>query len=227
MSTLFVVATPIGNLEDVSKRALRVLSEVYLILCEDTRVTKKLLDRYGIKTPVLSYHQHSEFKKTDYILEILKQGKDLALVSDAGTPGICDPGNKLIEQLVSYPIEQLKIIPVPGATAETAAASISGFPMDRFLFLGFPPSKKKRKKFFEEVVNSKYPVIFYESPYRIIKSLNDLKSQSGNLRVVVAREITKKFEQVFRGEIGKVIEEIEKSPIKGEFVVIAEGKKQQ
>jgi len=219
MPTLFIVATPIGNLEDITKRALRVLSEVDLILCEDTRETQKLLNFYNIKTKTLSYHQHSKIQKVDYIVDLLEQGKNLALVSDAGTPGISDPGNKLIGQLVNRPIGQLKIIPIPGPSAVIAAASISGFPTDKFLFLGFPPMKKKRKKFFEEVRNFQYPVIFYESPHRIIKTLNEL---GGNLRVVVGRELTKKFETIYRGKIEEIIKILEKEGPKGEFAVIVE-----
>lgn len=226
MSMLYVVATPIGNLEDISKRSLRILSEVDLILAEDTRVTKKLLDFYGIKTPLLSYHQYSKLEKVDYIIGLLKSGKNLALVSDAGTPGISDPGNKLIAQLVNCPIDQLRIVPVPGPSAAAAAASISGFPMDKFLFLGFPPAKKKRKKFFEEVLNSEHPVIFYESPHRILKTLNELnalntKYEILKVKLVVCRELTKKFETIYRGHINEVIQQIEKGEIKGEFVVIA------
>ncbi len=225
MAFLYIIATPIGNLEDVSKRSLRILSEVDLILCEDTRQTKKLLDHYQIKTPVLSYHQHSKLDKTEYIIKLLKSGKNLALVSDAGTPGISDPGGKLIEQLADYPAEQLKIIPVPGASAITAAASISGFPMDRFIFMGFPPQKNKRKKYFEEVVSLKYPVIFYESPYRIIKTLKELNPLMIGRKIVVCRELTKKFETIYRGEVEKVVKEIEGGKIAGEFVVIIENKK--
>jgi len=154
------VATPIGNLEDLTFRALRVLKGVDLILCEDTRVTKKLLDHYQIKTPTLSYHQHSKLKKVNYILEQLKQEKNLALVSDAGTPGISDPGNKLIKAIITSPGLVAEIIPVPGPSAVTCAVSVSGFPMDKFIFIGFPPTKRKRKKFFEEVINSKYTEIF-------------------------------------------------------------------
>ena len=228
MSTLYVVATPIGNLEDVSKRALRILSEVDLILCEDTRVTKKLLDHYQIKTPILSYHQHSKLKKVDYILDLLKQNKNLALVSDAGTPGISDPGNKLISAIIASSGLAVKIVPLPGPSAVTAAASISGFPVDKFIFMGFPPTKKKRKKFFEEIVKAKYPIIFYESPYRIIKTLKELSSSIENREIVVCRELTKKFETIYRGTIEKAIKEIENPPaggkIKGEFVVVVEGK---
>ncbi len=243
MSTFYIVATPIGNLDDISKRALQILSEADLILCEDTRVTKKLLERYNIKTPTLSYHQHSKLWKIDYILSLLKQGKNLALVSDAGTPGISDPGNKLInlitrpgrvvdEAKASFPsslpqveARSVKIIPIPGPSAVTAAASVSGFPMDRFLFLGFPPTKRKRKKFFVEVVSSKYPVIFYESPYRIIKTLKELGSLVGNREIVVCRELTKKFETIYRGTTEEVLNQLEKSETKGEFVVVVEGKK--
>jgi 16S rRNA (cytidine1402-2'-O)-methyltransferase len=227
MSNLYIISTPIGNLEDITKRALRVLSEVDLILCEDTRVTKRLLDRYQIKTPTLSYHQHSKLKKVDYILELFKKGKNLALVSDAGTPGISDPGNKLVNLITANPELMVKIIPVPGPSAVTAAASISGFPMDKFIFLGFPPTKRKRKKFFEEILqlaDSKYPVMFYESPYRIMKTLNELKIINDKLSIVVCRELTKKFETIYLGKTAEVIKKIERDKVKGEFVIIVEGK---
>jgi len=224
MGIFYIIATPIGNLEDISQRALRVLTEVDLILCEDTRVTKKLLDHYQIKTLTLSYHQHSKLKKTEQIISFLKEGKNLALVSDAGTPGISDPGNMLVGEVSEKLGNKVKIMPVPGCSALTAAASISGFPTDRFLFLGFPPAKRKRKKFFEEVFNVKYPVIFYESPHRIIKSLKELelgaKIYKLEPRVLVCRELTKKFETIYRGTIKEVIKQIEKDIIKGEFTVI-------
>jgi len=229
MGILYIVATPIGNLEDLTFRALRILSEVDLILSEDTRITKKLLDHYQIKTPTLSYHQYSKLQKIDYIINLLKEGKNLALVSDAGTPGISDPGNKLIHKILESTggnPRQIKIIPIPGPSAVTATVSVSGFPMDKFVFMGFPPTKKKRKKFFEEVVIAKYPVIFYESPHRIIKTLEELKNsiichdRISKLQVVVCRELTKKFETIYRGKIEEVIKEIEKDKIKGEFVVI-------
>jgi len=225
MSTLYIVATPIGNLEDLTFRALRVLKGVDLILCEDTRVTKKLLDHYQIKTPTLSYHQHSKLKKVEYIIQLLKAGKNLALVSDAGTPGISDPGNKLVNAIITSPGLVRKIVSVPGPSAVTTAASISGFPMDKFIFLGFPPTKRKRKKFFEEVLSSKYPVVFYESPYRILKTLKELSSFTENREIVVCRELTKKFETIYRGRIEKVIKEIEKDQARGEFVVVVEGKR--
>lgn len=221
---LFIVSTPIGNLGDITLRALKILKEVDLILSEDTRVTKKLLDHYQIKTPTLSYHQHSRLQKVEYIISLLKEGKNLALVSDAGTPGISDPGNLLVNEVIKRLREEVKIVPIPGSSAVTAAASVSGLAMDKFLFLGFSPTKKKRKKFFEEVINSKYPVIFYESPYRILKSLKELeleaKSHKLEPKIVVCRELTKKFETIYRGEITEVIEQIKKDTIKGEFVVI-------
>lgn len=220
MGALYIVGTPIGNLGDITIRAIDTLKSVDLILCEDTRVTKILLDRYQIKTPTTSYHQHSKLNKVEYFIQLLKEGKNLALVSDAGTPGICDPGNKLVETVVKKLEDKVKIVPIPGPTAETAAASISGFPIDRFLFLGFPPVKKKRKKFFDEVVSAKYPVIFYESTYRIIKTLRELEAAGGELNVVLCRELTKKFETVYRGTITQALEQLAAGEIRGEFVVI-------
>jgi len=234
VSTLYVVSTPIGNLEDITLRALRILKEVDFVLCEDTRVTQKLLSRYGISTPTISYHQHSTGKKVEYVLDLLNKGKNLALVCDAGTPGISDPGGKLIQAAIEQH-NNGTIVTVPGPSALTAAASISGFPMDRFEFKGFPPQKKKRKKFFEEIAQSKQPVIFYESSHRIIKSLLELKEMDENMsgfaksraarQVVLCRELTKKFETVYRGIIGEVIRELEGGEARGEFVVVVEGRK--
>ncbi|MBI2098196.1 MAG: 16S rRNA (cytidine(1402)-2'-O)-methyltransferase [Candidatus Wildermuthbacteria bacterium] len=225
MSTLYIVATPIGNLEDITLRALRVLSEVDYILCEDTRVTNVLLKRHSIQKPLISYHQHSALQRVQEILQYLREGKNLALVSDAGTPGISDPGNKLIEE-VSKELPEVKIIPIPGPSALTAIASVAGFPMDRFFFLGFPPVKKGRKKFFEEVATSSHPVIFYESPYRIIKSLEELQGilrdspAAENYSIVVGRELTKKFETIYRGTTAEVAKQLKREVPKGEFVVI-------
>jgi 16S rRNA (cytidine1402-2'-O)-methyltransferase len=221
MGILYILATPIGNMEDISQRALRILSEADLILCEDTRQTQKLLDRYEIKKPSLSYHQHSKLKKIEDIIDMLKNGRILVLVSDAGTPGISDPGNFLIAKIIETS-QDVKIIPIPGPSAFVSAASISGFPMDKFSFLGFPPVKKRRKKFFEEIMELKYPVIFYESPYRIIKTLMSLPKDRD---VVVCRELTKKFETVYRGKAEEIASFIDKSQLKGEFVVILNGKK--
>lgn len=220
MAKLFVIATPIGNLKDITLRALQILKEVDLILAEDTRVAKNLLNHYQIKKPILSYHEHSKIKKIEHIIQLLKNGKNLALVSDSGTPGISDPGGKLIEKIVEILNDQVEIIPLPGPSAITCLASVSGFPVNKFLFLGFLPKKKRRKKIIEEIINSKYPVIFYESPYRILKTLDELSEKDDNLKVVVAKELTKKFEKIYRGKIREVAEEIRKDKIKGEFVII-------
>jgi 16S rRNA (cytidine1402-2'-O)-methyltransferase len=183
-------------------------------------VTRKLLNRYDINTPTISYHQHSKIKKIDYILKLLTQGKSLAMVSDAGTPGISDPGNKLIQEITESLADEIKIIPIPGPSAVTTIASVAGLSMDKFLFLGFPPKKRKRKKFFQEVISSKYPVIIYESCHRILKTLKELQELNDNLQLVVGRELTKKFETIYRGKIDKVVEKIEKDKVKGEFVII-------
>lgn len=227
MGTLYIVATPIGNLEDISLHALRILKEVDLILCEDTRVTKKLLSRYTIKKSLLSYHQHSKEEKMQEILDLLVQGKHLALVSDAGTPGVSDPGNELIawllvhstktQQLLDYCT--LEVVPVPGPSALAAIASVAGIPMDKFLFLGYPPHKKGRKKFFEEIIQSNHPVIFYESPHRMIKTLGELRSADTPLQVVVGRELTKKFETIYRGTPEEVVRKLQRDTLRGEFVV--------
>ncbi len=220
MSKLYIIATPIGNLKDITLRALGTLEEVDLILCEDTRVTKKLLNHYNIKTPVQSYHQHSKFKKVNYILKLLRHGENLALVSDSGTPGISDPGSKLVNELMNNELtSKVKVVPIPGPNAAIAAASISGFPMDKFLFLGFPPHKKGRQKFFKEAADSKYSVIIYESPHRILKTLRELKELK-NFDLVIGRELTKKFETIYRGRIKEIIEQLEKEKPKGEFVIV-------
>ena len=221
--SLYIVATPIGNLGDITLRALEVLKSADFVLCEDTRVTRKLLDRYDISTSTISFHEHSELEKTEQILALLAGGKNLALVSDAGTPGISDPGGKLIEY-VGRLTSHIKIVPVPGPSALTAAASIAGFSMDKFVFMGFPPVKKKRKKFFEEALrqlaDSKYPVIFYESPHRILKSLGELAEILPSAKVVVCRELTKKFETIYRGTVDEILQKLKIEEIKGEFVVI-------
>ena len=174
MPTLYIVATPIGNLEDISMRALRILGEVDFILCEDTRVTAKLLSHYSVKTPTISYHQHSNEKKQAQILSLLKSGKSLALVSDAGTPGISDPGGKLVQAVIKKFDTAVRIESVPGPSAVTAALSISGIPTDKYVFMGFPPHKKGRQTFIQRIADSLYPVVVYESKHRIIKFLEEL-----------------------------------------------------
>ncbi len=218
MGILYVVATPIGNLKDISFRALEALEEADFILCEDTRITARLLESYDIKKTTLSYHQHSETKKTEHILKLLKEGKKLALVSDAGTPGISDPGGKLVAEVCNSDIA--RVIPIPGSSALAALASVSGFSVGKFVFLGFPPAKKKRSKFFEELfflAGKGYPVIFYESPHRILKTLKLLQG----LELVVGRELTKKFETIYRGGALEVLERIQKDKVAGEFAIIA------
>jgi 16S rRNA (cytidine1402-2'-O)-methyltransferase len=223
MNTLYVVATPIGNLEDITLRAINVLSNVDVILAEDTRVTKTLLDRYNIKKSVISYHQHSGFQKIEQIIELLKEGKKLALVTDAGTPGINDPGNFLIMKALES-IPDLKVIPIPGANAAISALSVSGFPSDEFVFLGFPPNKKGRQTFFRGIDNIDSTIVFYESKYRIIKSLEEMKkfSNIGLRKIMVGREITKQFETIYRGSIDDVIIKLSRDNILGEFVVVIE-----
>jgi len=220
MGKLYIIATPIGNLEDITLRALRILKEVDLVLCEDTRQTRKLLDRYEIKTPTLSYHQHSKLQKIEQIIELLRNGKNLALVSDAGTPAISDPGGKLVEEVLRALDTEAEIIPIPGASAVTTAASISGFPTDKFLFLGFPPHKKGRNKFFKKIAESDVTVIFYESTHRILKSLEELRAATGEREVAVCREMTKMFETIYRGTVGEVLEKLKADTTKGEFAVV-------
>lgn len=223
MPKLYTVATPIGNLEDITLRALRVLNEVDIILCEDTRVTKKLLQKYDIVTPTLSYHSHSKLSKVEKIFSLLEEGKNLALVSDAGTPTISDPGSLLISQIRKRFEQSVEIITIPGASALTAALSVSGVPASEFLFLGFLPHKKGRQKLFKEIAESKRTVVFYESPHRILKTLESLKSSLGGVKeVVIARELTKIHEEVFSGTPDELLAILKEHPKKqkGEFVVI-------
>jgi 16S rRNA (cytidine1402-2'-O)-methyltransferase len=216
---LSIVATPIGNLKDITQRALETLREADLVLCEDTRNTKKLLDAYEIKTPTMSYHQHSGGGKVRDIINLLKEGKHLALVTDAGTPGISDPGNALVAQIIKETDQQIEISPIPGASAIAAALSVSGFPTDKFMFMGFPPHKNKRNKYFQEVADCEYTVAFYESNHRIKKTLTELAAVLDPKReLCVCRELTKQFETIYRGTISEIVEmEVME---KGEFVVI-------
>jgi len=231
MSILYVVGTPIGNLEDLTLRALRILKEVDYVLCEDTRVTRKLLDHYEIKTPTISYHQHSGDLKVDRIIDLLRNRKNLALVTDAGTPGISDPGGKLVSIVRKEFIDsegtdtEVKIESVPGPAALTTAVSISGTGLDRFLFLGFLPNKKGRQTMLKEISGSEYPVIVYESKHRIVKLLEELEKFNTNknpYKVTVCRELTKMFESLYEGSAEEILAELMKDPnnLKGEFVVI-------
>lgn len=222
MSALYIVATPIGNLEDITLRALRVLKDVDAILCEDTRHTKILLERYSINKPLISYHHHSDSEKLREIANMLKENKDLALVSDAGTPGISDPGNLLIKYLIDENID-VNIIPVPGPSGVAAALSVSGLPTDKFVFLGFVPHKKGRKTFFENLKTEDKTAIFYESPYRIEKTMQSLMENIPDRNIVICRELTKIHETIYRGKSENVIKKIPPDQIKGEFIVIVSG----
>ncbi len=215
---LYITATPIGNLGDMTSRAIEVLKSVDFVLCEDTRVTKNLLEHFQIQKPLISYHHHSDPKKVKEIIELLKDGKNLALVTDAGTPGISDPGNLLIAAVVKQE-DGIAVEPIPGPSALIAALSISGFPTDKFLFLGFPPHKNKRQKFFKEATACEYTVVFYESGHRILKCLGELKANlDPNRRIVVCRELTKKFETIYRGTAVEVAEQMKDE--RGEFVIV-------
>ncbi len=239
MSNFYVVGTPIGNLKDTSLRALEVLGSVDIVLCEDTRVTKKLLSHFGIQAKTLSYHAHSKLSRTDEVINLLKQGKNVALVSDAGTPGISDPGSALVkkvrEAMAEYIVSgELKIQAVPGASALTSAISISGVPAAEFVFFGFLPHKKGRETIFKEIASSKRTCIFYESPHRIMKTLASLEAVLCSLadavapdtanqkNVTVCRELTKIYEEVFSGTASEAKKYFEDNPdkMRGEFVVL-------
>jgi len=219
MPKLYIVATPIGNLEDLSFRALKVLKSVAHILSEDTRVTQKLLDHYEIKTPLLSYHQHSGAPKLEKIVALVEAEKDLALVTDAGTPGIADPGNLLVKILRDKFGSNLEIIPIPGANAAAALLSVSGLPADKFWFYGFLPHKKGRQTALKEIGACPYPVVVYESKHRILKLLSELDPAS---RLVVGRELTKLHESFYFGSPVEVADSLQMKATeqKGEFVLI-------
>lgn len=217
---LYIIATPIGNLSDITLRALETLKAVDLIACEDTRVTVKLLNHYNIKKPLVSFHQHSRLQKINYILDEIAGGKSVALVTDAGTPGISDPGNVLVEEAVK---RESKVVPIPGPAALTAITSVAGVDMQRFVFLGFPPHKKGRETYFRNLNGFEIPVVYYESPHRLIKNLELLSSINPQKRLIVGRELTKIFEEYVRGNIADVLKEFSqrKAKIKGEIVIIA------
>jgi len=222
-SKLFIVSTPIGNLGDITLRAIETLKEVDFVLCEDTRVSKKLLDFYNIDTPTRSLHHHSSERELRENYELLEQGKNLALVSDAGTPGISDPGNLFIDFILKRGSE-VEIIPINGVSAVTAILSVSGFATDKFVFLGFIPQKKKRQAFLEEINDSKYTTVFFESNHRIEKCIAEMgEILDGDRRVCIGRELTKKFETVYRGSMSEILDT--QISAKGEFVIVVEGRK--
>ncbi len=216
MGTLYIVATPIGNLSDLTFRAKEILESVDLIACEDTRHSGILLKHYDIKKPLLSFHSHSGTAKVDKIIAHLENGDDVALVSDAGTPGISDPGYVLIQAALEADAE---VIPIPGPSAVITALSASGMPTDKFLYLGFLPVKKGRQTLFKEMAESKYTVVFYESPHRLVKTLSQLQDfLSKDAKVSVAKELTKIHETYYRGTLEEVLEKLPEN-IKGEYVV--------
>lgn len=220
---LYIVATPIGNLSDITIRALDTLKEVDVIAAEDTRHTLKLLNHFNISKPLVSYHRHNEEIRKDALIKKLKDGENIALVSDAGTPGISDPGEEIIKECIK---ENIKIVPIPGACAAINALICSGINTKEFLFLGFLPlNKKNRKEKLEEISKIDKTVILYESPYKIKHTIEDLKLILGDRKLVIAREITKIHEEFIREDIEFLSENIEK--IKGEIVIVIEGKEKK
>jgi 16S rRNA (cytidine1402-2'-O)-methyltransferase len=220
--TLFMVATPIGNLEDMTIRAIRVLKEVHLIAAEDTRRTRILLTKYQISTPITSLYDRNELQKSGLLLAKLLGGEDVAYVSDAGTPGISDPGYILVREAISLGI---RVTPVPGASALIAAVSVSGLPMDSFIFFGFLPSKAgKRRQLLTYLRDEGKTLIFYESPHRLLSSLHDIEELLGEREVVVSREITKIYEEFLRGPVGVVITELGNRVVRGEVTLIVAGR---
>ncbi len=219
MSTLYVVATPIGNLEDISLRALRTLHEVKLIAAEDTRKTRRLLTRYDISTPMTSYYEHNKETKLDYILTRLDEG-DVALVSEAGTPGISDPGYELI---VAASRKGIPVVPIPGPSAVITALAVSGLPTDRFTYLGFLPRRTgDRKTFLKSVIAERGTIIALEAPHRLAAALRDILFVLGDRRIAVCRELTKLHEEIFRGSVSQAIEHFARP--RGEFTLVIEGR---
>lgn len=220
---LYIVSTPIGNLSDITVRAIEILKQVDLIAAEDTRHTGVLLKNYGITTPLTSYHDFNKQKKGPELIERLLSGHSIALVSDAGTPGISDPGYLLIKLAIE---NQIQIVPIPGPAAFISALVVSGLPTDKFVFEGFLPNKpQKRKRRLEELAQEKRTLIFYESPYRLVKLLEELRQIFGERRICVARELTKKFEEIKRGTVSEVQQYFQQGKIKGELVIVVEGKR--
>jgi len=220
--TLYVVSTPIGNREDITLRALRILKEVDLIAAEDTRHTGLLLRHFGIQTPLTSYFEGNELRKKEFILSKLKEGNRIALVSDAGTPGISDPGFRLIQTLIE---NQIPVVPVPGPSAVIAALSVSGLPTDAFLFKGFLPHKsKKRKDLLKQLEEVRETLILYESPHRLSETLKDIFETLGDRQMVLTRELTKVFEEVLRGKVSEIRNQIGERKLRGEMTLVISGK---
>jgi len=224
MSKLFVVATPIGNLEDITYRAVRILAEVDLIAAEDTRKTRILLNKYSISTPMISYHKFNINQRTKELMNLLREGKNIALVSDAGTPGVSDPGYEIIRESVN---QNISVEVIPGACAAISGLVSSGLPTDKFVFVGFLPKKPgKKKKALGNLKIEQGTIIIYESPYRVKKTLQDIFDIMGNRKIAVCREMTKKFDDITRGDVEEVIEKIKDRNLKGEVVVVVNGSNQ-
>ncbi len=220
---LYIVSTPIGNLKDITHRAVEILKQVDLIACEDTRHTRILTQAYGITTPLTSYFEHNEIKKSQELLKLLKEGKNIALVTDSGTPGISDPGYRIIHLALS---EGIPVVGIPGPTALIAALTVSGLPAHNFVFEGFLPSKRAaRRKKLETLKNEERTLIFYESVHRIKKTLEDIKDIFADPYVVCARELTKKFEEVKKGRCTELLEYFASKKPKGEFVLLIRGQR--
>lgn len=219
---LYVVATPIGNLDDITFRAVKILESVDFIAAEDTRNTSRLLSHLGISSRLVSCHDHNENIRADFIIDEIRSGKNVALVSDAGTPLVSDPGYRVVEAAAS---KGIRIVPVPGASSVLAALSASGLPVDKFLFMGFPPRQKgKRRSFLEEASRLSFTTIYFESPHRILDFLKDAMEVLGDRNAVLAREITKTYEEFIRGKISDLMESLlDMESIRGEFVLIVEG----
>ena len=222
---LYIVSTPIGNLEDITLRALRVLREVDLIAAEDTRHSIKLLGHYGISKPVISYWRKKERMRADEIIRKLHAGLSVALISDAGTPGISDPGAVLIKKTTG---EQIPVVPIPGPSAFVAALSIAGLPTEEFTFLGFLPSRKiQRRKILRDLSLERRTLIFYEAPHRVVETLADMEEIFGNRKAALVKEITKIHEEVLRGKIPEIFSELKTTRIAGEYVIIVEGRMEE
>lgn len=220
---LYIVATPIGNLEDMTFRAVRCLKEADLIAAEDTRTAKKLMSHYNINKPVTSYFEHNEIFKTETLIEKLLSGETIALISESGTPPVSDPGYRLVHEAINRSID---VIPVPGPCAAIAAISVSGLPIHRFCFEGFlPPKSGKRKNFLKSIIDEKRTLLLYESPHRILAALRDMLAVLGDRRAMLGRELTKLHEEKIYGNISDILHRLENRPVKGEITVVVEGKR--
>ncbi len=222
--TLSIIATPIGNLEDVSPRALRTMKESDVLYCEDTRVTARLLARYELKVPLKSYREHNHESAVREIIALLQDDKKIGYVSDAGTPGIADPGARLVRDILKAAPDTV-IVPISGPSAVATAMSVAGFPAAAFLFLGFPPHKKGRNGFFDEAMASEHPVVLYESPHRIFKAIEAIAERDPLRQLCVCRELTKMYETIYRGTAEEIRAKLEATSIKGEFVIVIEEKR--